>query len=182
MEFFKEIPGFPGYQCGDYGTISSMKHGRIIDLKPGITLRGYLLVTLYKNGEKYTKYSHQLVGETWLENPNNLPTINHIDRNPKNNHFKNLEWSSFHDQVRKENRGFAKHMRPHKNKTSGLPIGIYKTASGKFCARCVDSVLRKYLCGKSRKTIEEAVSDYHQLQESISQRREKYISITRLKA
>lgn len=37
---------------------------------------------------------HRIIAETWLENPLNLPLVNHIDCNPSNNKIENLEWCS----------------------------------------------------------------------------------------
>lgn len=37
---------------------------------------------------------HRLVAEAYIPNPRNLPYVNHIDGNPKNNNYKNLEWCS----------------------------------------------------------------------------------------
>lgn len=54
--------------------------------------KGYLQVSLKKDGKKYKKYVHRLVAENFLLNPNNLPQVNHKDENKKNNHVDNLEW------------------------------------------------------------------------------------------
>lgn len=35
---------------------------------------------------------HRLVAEAFIPNPNNLPEINHIDKNTSNNDYTNLEW------------------------------------------------------------------------------------------
>lgn len=35
---------------------------------------------------------HRLIAITFLENPNNLPEINHIDEDKTNNSVSNLEW------------------------------------------------------------------------------------------
>lgn len=39
-------------------------------------------------------YSHRLIAETLLPNPNNFEEIDHIDRNKKNNSVTNLRWTS----------------------------------------------------------------------------------------
>ena len=35
---------------------------------------------------------HRLVAEKYLPNPNNLPIVDHIDRNRQNNRLENLRW------------------------------------------------------------------------------------------
>jgi hypothetical protein len=39
-------------------------------------------------------YSHRLIAETLIPNPNNSKEIDHIDRNKKNNSINNLRWTS----------------------------------------------------------------------------------------
>jgi hypothetical protein len=39
-------------------------------------------------------YTHRLIAETLIPNPNNFKEIDHIDRNKKNNSINNLKWSS----------------------------------------------------------------------------------------
>lgn len=52
---------------------------------------GYKVITIA--GKRYKV--HKLVAETFLENPDNLPVIDHIDRNPSNNDVSNLRWASY---------------------------------------------------------------------------------------
>lgn len=48
------------------------------------------------NGKVYLV--HRLVAETFLPNPLDLPTVDHIDRNPSNNAVSNLRWASYKAQ------------------------------------------------------------------------------------
>lgn len=43
---------------------------------------------------------HRLVAQCFVPNPNNLPTVNHIDGNKHNNHADNLEWMTQRQNVR----------------------------------------------------------------------------------
>jgi len=41
---------------------------------------------------------HRLMAETFLANPDNLPTVEHIDRNSTNNNLGNLKWATWEEQ------------------------------------------------------------------------------------
>lgn len=60
---------------------------------------GYLHVDLYHNG-KSTKVSiHRLLAMTYIPNPHNKRTVNHIDGNKLNNSLSNLEWATDSENV-----------------------------------------------------------------------------------
>ena len=89
-EVWKDVKGFEGlYQISSLGQVKSLRRNKI--LKPKKHRCGYLIVDLCNNGEK-TRYIHRLVAEAFIPNPNNLPQVNHIDENKKNNSVNNLEW------------------------------------------------------------------------------------------
>lgn len=68
-------------------------------LKPSKQRGGYLIYTLYEDGEKERIYVHRLVGKLFLEKPDNWEelTINHKDGNKENNHVSNLEWATSYE-------------------------------------------------------------------------------------
>lgn len=57
-----------------------------------ITKKGYRQITIYFNGEKRKEYIHRIVGELYLDNPDNKPQINHKNGNKLDNRIENLEW------------------------------------------------------------------------------------------
>lgn len=94
-EIWKHITGYEDYMISNLGRVKSLKNGKEKILRPGIQSSGYLCVTLYKNTKKKHYLVHRLVGETFLENPDNLPCINHKDEVKTNNSVDNLEFCSY---------------------------------------------------------------------------------------
>ena len=62
---------------------------------------GYRYYRLSKNNNKKMVYAHRLVAEYFLDNPLNLPVVNHIDGNKLNNKVENLEWVSYSENAEK---------------------------------------------------------------------------------
>ena len=99
-EVWKDVVGYEGqYQVSNKGNVRSVDRinhigskysGRM--LKPWYQSGGYLQVGLCKNGKVMSKYIHRLVLEAFVDNPNNLPEVNHLDENKTNNELPNLEW------------------------------------------------------------------------------------------
>lgn len=87
------IKGFSNYSINEFGEIKNVKKGTI--LKGGLDTGGYRIVTLRKNNRNYTKTIHRLVAEAFIDNPDNLPCVNHKDENKQNNKVENLEWCTY---------------------------------------------------------------------------------------
>lgn len=111
MEIWKDIKGYEGlYQISNYGRVKSlprmMKNRKCEEIikAPSVLPKGYLKVSLCKNGKIKYFFIHRLVAEAFIPNPNNFPCVNHKDCNPRNNEVSNLEWISY-----KENNSYKNH-------------------------------------------------------------------------
>ncbi len=140
MEIWKDIEGYGGqYQISSVGEAKGLerktKHwqGGLLTvnervLKPmlvGKDYRQYYLVGLYKNGKRKMVPIHRLVALHFVPNPGNLPCVNHIDNNPLNNHYTNLEWCTVRE-----------------NKNHGM---TFKKTSSDYPGVCWDKRRKKWL-------------------------------------
>lgn len=104
QEIFNPIKGFDGfYEVSQIGRVKSIarttphptsKQLTIKEriLKQGIGTNGYNYVVLRKGSESHTVYIHRIVAIHFVDNPEKLPQVNHIDGNKQNNTAMNLEW------------------------------------------------------------------------------------------
>lgn len=113
MENWKDIPGYEGrYQVSDLGRVKSLPFMQRYLLRNGVEAyrrtrervlaqqpnnRGYLLVHLHLDNTRRAHTVHRLVAEAFLPNPNNLPEVDHRDRNRGNANVDNLRWSTISD-------------------------------------------------------------------------------------
>ncbi len=89
----KEHPIYKGYYLTENGEVYSTRSGVLKKLSICYDRRGYprLSVNL-DNGKRKSVRIHRLVAETYIENSDNFPQVNHIDENKTNNQVSNLEW------------------------------------------------------------------------------------------
>lgn len=106
-EEWRPVVGYEGYyEVSNMGRVRSItidavyrrngleytrkRRGRI--LKQQNASNGYLQVHLSKDGEHKIYRVRRIVANAFIDNPDNLPEVNHKDENKKNNRVANLEW------------------------------------------------------------------------------------------
>lgn len=105
MEVWKDVVGYEGfYQVSNYGNVRSVD--RIVQCSNSkrfykgrsisrcVDDKGYARVLLSVSGKHESCQVHRLVAKAFIDNPDDLPEVNHKDENPLNNHCDNLEWCS----------------------------------------------------------------------------------------
>jgi len=95
-ELWKEIKDFEGlYSVSTLGNIFSIKNNKLLKLKR--TKKGYLTVSLNKDGATSYYRVHRLVAHTFISNPSLLPLVRHMNNNRSDNRMSNLAWGTAQD-------------------------------------------------------------------------------------
>jgi len=110
---WKPIKGFETYyEISNFGEVKGLKRevflgkGRSKTIEESIKIPqpnkkrgGYVYVLLYKHGQVFSHSVHRLVAKHFLDNPDNLPQVNHKDGKKGNNIETNLEWVTAKENI-----------------------------------------------------------------------------------
>jgi hypothetical protein len=127
------------YKINKKGEIWSCFLKRFLSLC--INQDGYYKYVLCNENGKKTVLAHRVVAKQFIPNPNNLPLIDHIDRDRLNNNIDNLRWVSMRQN--QLNRKDTKHPYIYKqnNKTYRVAIDINKQEVYSSCHTDLDQAI-----------------------------------------
>jgi len=127
------------YKINKKGEIWSCFLKRFLSLC--INQDGYYKYVLCNENGKKTVLAHRVVAKQFIPNPDNLPLIDHIDRNRLNNNVDNLRWVSMRQN--QLNTKDTKHPYIYKqnNKTYRVAIDIKKQEVYSSCHKDLDEAI-----------------------------------------
>lgn len=110
------LPGFEHYLVSKFGRLYNTKIRYLFNKKPD--KQGYINCQITDiDGKQSHKSIHILVALTFIPNPENKPTVDHINRVRNDNRVENLRWATYSEQI--------KNRSEPKNTKCGRPIYQY---------------------------------------------------------
>lgn len=88
------------YEITDDGRLYSKRNQKY--LRPSKDKYGYMYYVISINGNRKTLKAHRLVAQAFIPNPENKPTVDHINGNRADNRVENLKWATLAEQHQNE--------------------------------------------------------------------------------
>ena len=100
-EEWRWIPEYEGrYEVSNLGRVRSYaRYRKPRLLKPYHDPRGYVQMVFTVDRKPRTHWLHRLVAAAFITNPENKPSVNHINGNKADNSAANLEWATYSENT-----------------------------------------------------------------------------------
>ena len=106
-EQWKPIPGYENvYEVSDMGRVRRLEakdtNGRTCRaqiIKPIVQHSNYCHVGLWRGQKCEQRRVHRLVAQAFIPNPENKPTVNHLNEDKQDNRACNLEWATVQENT-----------------------------------------------------------------------------------
>ena len=94
---WKKIKNRSNYSVNENGEIRNDISGKI---KSAYVCKGngYYYVDLWENNKCKKMQLHRIIAEAFIPNPEDKPTVDHVDGDRKNNRIDNLRWATYSEQ------------------------------------------------------------------------------------
>ena len=94
---WKKIKNHNNYSVSEKGEIRNDLSGKI---KSAYVCKGngYYYVDLWENNKCKKMQLHRIIAEAFIPNPEDKPTVDHVDGDRKNNRIDNLRWATYSEQ------------------------------------------------------------------------------------
>jgi len=94
---YKIFEDYDDYRIYENGDVFNVKKNKLMTKYDDG--RGYLFVCIYKNGKQRDIKVSRLMGLLFIDNPENKPTIDHINNDRGDNRLVNLKWATREEQA-----------------------------------------------------------------------------------
>jgi hypothetical protein len=123
IEHWRLVDGYDNYEISSHGRVRNNQTNRIMK---GQLDKGYHRIPLRREGATKVYSVHRLVAFAFCENNEGYDIVDHIDRNPSNNHFTNLRWVTQSLNI--------KNTKISSNNISGIKGVSFEKSNGKWRA------------------------------------------------